>query len=253
MTEATNRMEEQMKIYFGQMQEFMDETNKFLFSGEKDGINSLREAIDFGNSLPNNNLGIDVKDFGEELKSIVFSKMIPQAWYLNPEDEHIPLVLETDDKCDGSDRPTTGTPITSGETIEQTRVCIDGTTYYVLGTKHMEGCKDWEACESEGKDWFHILPGGSHDELDGKKWGKITLEDIVRSVRDGFVRNGNKNGYQPPEDPDTGDLNAWFDGLSIRMPGFWNVPFCPKDRWNEVVNKISGYGVYDEKFWPCGE
>jgi hypothetical protein len=74
----------------------------------------------------------------------------------------------------------------------------------------------------------------------------------VRSVRDGFVQNGNKNGFHVATEPPTDDLAGFFDSLTWSSPGHWQVPFCPKDRWADIVRRVAGVDGVD-KFWPCGE
>lgn len=251
MTAMKTKMEEQMQVYFQEMMGMMEKINEWMFNGEQDSINGLTNAMWDGKLLPNNNIGIDAGSFKEEMKSIVYSQMIPKAWFENPDGANRPVVLETTDACDGSDRTMTE-PAFPGETADKTRVCLDGVTYYVLGGYAMDPCHGLESCPDDGKAYFNVLPGGSHDDLNGSRWGKIRLEDIVRSVRDGWVQNGNRNGFQVKTEPPMDDLAGFFDSLTWSSPGHWQIPFCPKDRWDDIVRRVAGLDGVD-KFWPCGE
>jgi hypothetical protein len=65
--------------------------------------------------------------------------------------------------------------------------------------------------------------GGTHSELDGTKWGSLTLDDMVASVASGYTANGNKNGFTP--DQNSGDPEFAFD-LGVQTPGFVQLPLC---------------------------
>lgn len=253
MLSAQSQMEEQKTIYFQQMMDMMESVNAYMFSGEDASMSELMGALWEGRAMPNNNLGFDAKEFDNELRGMVYSKMIPQAWYINPDKEYSPIVLETDDACDGSSRTMTEKYIV-GDTVEKTRVCLDGVTYYVISAApRKDNCGSRINCIATKDPWFATLPGGSHDDLDGEQWGAIKLEHIVRSVRDGWVANGNKNGFKQNEEPDTQNLSGWFDSLSIAAPGYWDVPFCPKDRFNDILHRMAGVNAPPVPFWPCGE
>jgi hypothetical protein len=91
---------------------------------------------------------------------------------------------------------------------------------------------------------FDLLPGGSKDTLDGKKYGGLTIDDMIISSYEAYVANGNKNGYKL--DPENTDQLKKSDGTTtgdtlfpsgVRTPGVFSFPVCAVgaavDNWSK--------------------
>ena len=87
-------------------------------------------------------------------------------------------------------------------------------------------------CDPDGNSYFLLnaygtgVEGGNEENLDGKKWGGITLEMITQSAKSGFEANGNKNPFEFDGGPDVLDAWAKLDSPPAQAPGFFNFPFC---------------------------
>lgn len=236
--------------YYQYMMDTVIDFNKHIFEGRPDTIYALAQAMKDGKLMPNNDIGLDEQNFKRDLNSAVWAKLIPLAWKSNPERKLNPVVLASNDKCDGSERKTTADWFPD-DTATKTRVCIQDHAVYLLHGVPRENCMAAENCLDAGKPWFEPLPGGTHDELNGDKWGPIKLEDIVQSVFDGFIQ-AKGNGYVQPTEPpgnNVNDLNSWFDGLNLNSAGFWQgIPFCAVGV--NVLSELSGQGPSGD-FYPC--
>jgi len=99
---------------------------------------------------------------------------------------------------------------------------------------------------------FETLPGGTNAMLN--VYG-ITLEDIAISSYQGYLLNGNKNGYEIPE------LSKFIDGQGlegdlifqngIQTPGFFKLPICT-DMYNTLVTIAFDNQGSNGPNWPCG-
>lgn len=249
MAEQQADLEHAGNVYYKAMGEMTQIFNDAIFDGEGEHIYWLNQAVADGKMMPNNDVNLDTSAFKANLNGAVYSQLIPRAWKTNPEVKNYPIVLEGGEGCD--DRKETGEWFPN-ETADKTKVCIDGQAYYLLHAVPRANCQPYEECEDAGEPWFTPLPGGEHDEINGEKWGPLKIEDIVRSVRDGFSKNGNKNGFKMSMDIPTDDLNAWFDSMSLSAAGmFPDVPFCSKDMFKNLVNRLSGDPSLDSDYWPC--
>jgi hypothetical protein len=43
--------------------------------------------------------------------------------------------------------------------------------------------------------WFEELPGGNIDDLDGTKFGGVTIDDLIISSYEGYQLNGHYNSF----------------------------------------------------------
>ncbi|PKY09383.1 hypothetical protein P168DRAFT_35226 [Aspergillus campestris IBT 28561] len=121
----------------------------------------------------------------------------------------------------------------------KTYICYKGKRNYLLNAINPDE-------DQNTHPW--LLPGGDHTNLDGTKWGGVTVADIVESSVEGWLANGQKNGWARP------DMQGIVTSLgetqySIRTPGFFDIPVCEVQRdivWNMVKEDGSA------PFWPCG-
>lgn len=102
---------------------------------------------------------------------------------------------------------------------------------------------------------------GTSDTLNSSvaNWGGLTIEDIITSNVEGWMQNGNKNGFK------MGGMYATANGSGklpyqdgIRKPGFFNIPICQfhSENWATKVTPYGyAYGNIDENNpnFPCKE
>ena len=88
--------------------------------------------------------------------------------------------------------------------------------------------------------------------MDGTQWGGITRDDLVISAVQGYVLNGNQNGYQMPDVGDgsgeTGDL--YFEN-GIQTPGLTTIPVCTLDMAVGAWTKYGGRSGAKPSGYPC--
>lgn len=81
------------------------------------------------------------------------------------------------------------------DAIDHAKVCIDGKPYWIMGVEEPQNGQ-YQAmgmgnCSTPGPS-FKVLPGIK--DLDGKNWGGLTKEGIVRGALNSYDTNGGKDG-----------------------------------------------------------
>ncbi|KAK7398639.1 hypothetical protein QQX98_011969 [Neonectria punicea] len=145
--------------------------------------------------------------------------MIPAAWGVAP-GEFAPFILASDNACSGTAEGDLAGHI-DDSTAAQTHVCYDNKIFYVV-------TPEWTNNRGILVDWkLNSLPGGTYDNLKDGAWGGVTLDDIVISSWDGYKPNGNKNGYQIPDNSEAidGNGNLIFEA-GTRTPSFSSMQIC---------------------------
>lgn len=136
--------------------------------------------------------------------------------------------------------------------IEETKVCIDGKPYWLVAVNEPRNGQ----CEAMGfgtcptpRPTLRVPPGLK--DLDGKKWGGLTKEDLVRSALSAYKANGDKNGWAAM---DVGS-DAGIDDIVENGPlakGVVNIPICSR---NEAANNAGWSGPNgqqkDATHYPC--
>ncbi|KAH7232750.1 hypothetical protein BKA59DRAFT_446239 [Fusarium tricinctum] len=216
-----NDLTEAMGKFIGKwMEAEADYVNK-IFSGAVGTLSDLYGLIQDGmqGAVPT---GTDLATLKNEAQKIVYTKMIPAAWKAAP-GGYSPFILVSDSPCSSQAEGDLAGHI-DDTTAAQTHVCYDNKIFYVVNptwTNNRGNLVDWK---------LNSLPGGTYDNLSGDEWGGVTLDDIVISSWDGYKLNGNKNGYQLPEDSDAIDGNGNVGNLlfeaGVRTPGFSTMPIC---------------------------
>lgn len=128
----------------------------------------------------------------------------------------------------------------TNDVATKTYVCYKGKATYLLN-----------ALDPEDKDGYNpqLLPGGDLFNLDGTKWGGVTLADIVESSVEGWATNNKKNGWARPN---VQDIVTEFGETqySIRTPGFFNIPVCESEK--DITFNLNDKRVdKSAPFWPC--
>lgn len=112
------------------------------------------------------------------------------------------------------------------DAMDNTKVCIDGRPYWIMAVDEPRNgnCQAVGALTcSTPRPILRIPPGLK--ELDGKKWGGITKEDLVRSAMNSKAANGGRNGWQALNGLDWKALNDVQDN-GVRAKGVVNIPIC---------------------------
>ncbi|KAH6995181.1 hypothetical protein EDB80DRAFT_897412 [Ilyonectria destructans] len=201
-----------------------------LFSGSSDGMLTLGSLMQDGLALDMTR-DLDLEDMSNEAQKLIFSQMLPLAWDQStveindiPSEKMYPMILMVPDDC-----------VTSGDNLnwvvdedksDQMSVCYDGHTFFV-GFPTFTGLSSDDNPERL-RLW--ALPGGENDELDGSKWGGLTLEDLVISAFEGYKLNGYKNGYTAPSFDGTTEQATIMMEKGVRTPGFISLPICTEGR-----------------------
>ncbi|KMU86905.1 hypothetical protein CIHG_04844 [Coccidioides immitis H538.4] len=176
----------------------------------------------------------------QEIQQVVsqmyYGRMIPLAWALSQEKQR-PFVLRVDReqyRCGyevNDDVYTKGFNLghyMSRETAKKTQWCDkDGNAWFLLNAKYPSDCRKHPmrfGCSEPKYYKFTPLAGGDTETLDGKNWGGIRIQDIIRSSYGAFLANDRKNGYSFSLDTSvvlTGDGQAvearpfpLFDGIT---------------------------------------
>ncbi|EEP81867.1 predicted protein [Uncinocarpus reesii 1704] len=142
-------------------------------------------------------LALNEKDSWEtmqaEVSRMFYGRMLPVTWELSPVKQR-PFVLRVDReqyKCGSPVKPYTITKdfnlgnYMTADTAKKTQYCDKyGNTWFLLNANHPSSCRknpQVRFCSEPPYYKFTALQGGTTDELDGKKWGGITIKDIVES------------------------------------------------------------------------
>ncbi|KAK1991283.1 hypothetical protein LX36DRAFT_704785 [Colletotrichum falcatum] len=219
-----------------------------IFSGSNQTtIEMLDSLIRDGmmNMVP---VDVNLSEMVDVVQTVIFGQMIPVAW-ANAPAGFSPFVLKTGDACSPT-LPKTLHPYMTQETHDKTGVCWLGNQFYVLtvGSANVDVQEDTPGLPDSDPP-FQALSGGTHDVLDGKHWGGITLEDMVVSSYTGYLANGNRNGYNITMDDSRGAVDRLMFAQGVRTPGFFSLPVCTS-LWNTLM-QISG-SQNGKEHYPCG-
>ncbi len=139
-------------------------------------------------------------------------------------------------------------------------VCYNGKIFYLASASAF--ATDTEGDGGQATWVLRPLPGANRKTLTGDRevWGGLTMEDFVISSYEGYLANGNKNGYKPPDDGQhvggpTTDLP--FEN-GVRTPGFISVPICFMDDMACLTDNPNGNCINigteepdDNPYFPC--
>ncbi|KAL8750132.1 MAG: hypothetical protein Q9199_007262, partial [Rusavskia elegans] len=203
---------------------------KQLFSGSDDAITHLGTYIKGGNWYSTE---IETGLFSLQgiMENVLYGQLIPRAWgeraAVNPV-----VVFQS---VSNVENPLTtlfresAVRTLSNENALKVRTVYGDTTLWLLDA-HDCSAKEPVARGGSGlcnSPFVQLLPGS--DQLDGKQWGGVLVDDITISSFVGYQLNGNKNGYVMPENSKFTDMreNAEYPyQAGIRTPGFFGIPVC---------------------------
>ncbi|EQB50179.1 hypothetical protein CGLO_10404 [Colletotrichum gloeosporioides Cg-14] len=219
-----------------------------VFSGSNSTTNNMLSGLireGMMNMVPDD---INLSEMKDNVQKILLGQMIPIAWSVAPAGFQ-PFVLKTGDACSDT-MPKTLDPYMDEDTHKKSGVCWNGNQFYVLtiGTYRVDVQADTPGLP-DSEPPFQQLAGGTHDILDGKSWGGITLDDIVISSYSGYLANGNRNGYNMSLDTSSGPVDELMLSGGVRTPGFFSLPVCTSI-WNTLMN-VAG-SPEGKNYYPCG-
>ncbi|KAF4822056.1 hypothetical protein CGCSCA5_v002762 [Colletotrichum siamense] len=220
-----------------------------VFSGSNSTTDNMLQGLirdGMMNMVPDD---INLSEMKNTVQTILFGQMIPIAWSVAPAG-FTPFVLKTGDACSDT-MPKTLDPYMDEDTHKKAGVCWNGNQFYVLTIgKYPEVDVQADTPGLPDSDPpFQLLAGGTHDILDGKSWGGITLDDIVISSYSGYLANGNRNGYNMSLDTSSGPVDELMLSGGVRTPGFFSLPVCTSI-WNTLMN-VAG-SIEGKNYYPCG-
>lgn len=119
--------------------------------------------------------------------------------------------LPKSDHLDGETKDLKVGDVMSDDTAKNNRWCDpQGNSWFLLTGHWSDDCATG-GCVGGSDLAFQSMDGSDPDNLDGKKWGGITMKDMILSSYGGFQKNGNKNGYEM----DTQSTDVVNDDLSV--------------------------------------
>ncbi|CCF36527.1 hypothetical protein CH063_08081 [Colletotrichum higginsianum] len=219
-----------------------------VFSGTNESTLEMLDSLIRDGMMNMVPVDINLSEMVKLVQKIMFGQMIPVAWAVAPA-AFTPFVLKTGDKCSDT-LPETLDPFMTQDTHKKAGVCWNGNQFYVLsvGTDGVDVQADTPGLPRSDPP-FQLLSGGTNDVLDGKNWAGITLEDIVVSSYSGYLKNGNRNGYNVSFDDSDGTVDELMLADGVRTPGFFSLPVCT-NVWNTLM-QIAG-SPRDKNYYPCG-
>ncbi|KAF7328222.1 Carbohydrate esterase family 3 protein [Mycena venus] len=264
-----NELSEGLGVYFGAWQKAQSEFVKQIFDGSGQTLPELGSLVYNGqmnwpvgqNNTPN------FQDLVDQSQKLMYAQMIPKAWQ-HSVTARSPIVLESTDDCTS----TAGTQMNgymSDDTAAATHMCMNGRIYYLVNVKQLvpphpgpQYCGKGIPCprcpydiECPVQEVFEALPGGTFDNLSGLNWGNVRIDDIVIASYQGWVSNGNKNGWGVPDflsqiQGGASPSDLFVNG--IQTAGYNSIPFCSVDNWGEISKRVRDLsGDITGPFWPC--
>lgn len=180
--------------------------------------------------------------------------MIPQIWQ-HGATSRTPIVLESTDPCT-SEACSQMKNYMSDSTAAATHMCMNSKIYYLVNVVTQPAlplnCENMGTCPHYNI--FEPLPGGTFDTLSGGAWAGVHIDDIVIASYQGWVSNGNKNGWMVPAfASQIQDGASPFDLFAngIQTAGYNSIPFCSSDNIESITSRILSKNEVPGPYWPC--
>ncbi|QKX59188.1 uncharacterized protein TRUGW13939_06320 [Talaromyces rugulosus] len=229
-----------------------DQINNAMFDGQQNSITNLREIIDDGGFMVRQGEGAFDMRAGTETP--LYAQVIPLAWSYDRGDPPINpsgvFILDWETACKTDDDCPDNIDWLPNGAAKRTCHCYKENMYFLVQL--------WGSAESPGSypsntpsdNIFNEPPG--LDDLDGRKWGGLTLVKFIEGSVNTYIANGRKNGYTP-DFKDDEIMQAYVDEASDHnavAPGVVQIPVCPPreawDNWDEVY-----HGNPKSEHYPC--
>ncbi|KAF7368207.1 hypothetical protein MVEN_00140300 [Mycena venus] len=248
-----NKLSGALGVYFAAWQKAQSDFVDQIFSGTALTLSDLRSLVYNGRMNwpvgPSNTPNL--QGLVDQSQKLMYAQMIPTAWQ-HSATARTPIVLESTDPCTS----TVGSQMKGymgDSTAAATHMCMNGRIYYLVNAPAdryaavLMWSAPYEKC-SRG------LPGGTFNNLSGK-WGNVRIDDIVIASYQGWVSNGNKNGWGVPDffaqiQGGASPFDLFANG--IQTAGYNSIPFCSVDNWGEISERVLALsGNTTSPLWPC--
>lgn len=255
-----------MNAMIGAYSTTIDQTVSRIFNGSEENTQLLYRMIQDGKFINSIDLNLSTEEIKNLVKAPIYAQLIPRAWRMSNLPVG-PFILSTKKDCnsDGSlkDADDAKRISVSEETLKTNSYCHDGTLYILASAPDPD-----EHCSQTGDTSgscfadFQQLPGA--DDLNGEKWGKLTLKDIAHASVNTWVANDKKNTgkgldldteFANVEDYGNLESDDIVDRVldaGIHTPGLVLLPVC--DHYEAVRGWEEGYNTHNFKPWgnyPC--
>ncbi|KAI8943235.1 hypothetical protein NX059_001257 [Plenodomus lindquistii] len=209
-----------------------------LFNGEEENIEALYDIISDGKLTGGQSKGnIDedgapaTKDHEPELRAnigrTIFAWSIPNLWRNS---KAYAFVMDSGYGCTGNEGLE---EYVEADVMKATGACIDGKAYFLVQPDgDARTCKchyyDNSHCENVCTTGTFAAPPGLN-ALNGKDFGGITREDLIKGSVRTWEQNGKNNGGSTPDPKDSGTIDNLLKS-DITTPGFVRLPVCSPER-----------------------
>jgi hypothetical protein len=249
-----NSLSSALGIYFSAWQFAQADVVEEIFSGNAQTLPELGSLVQNGQMGWPTGSGPDFSDFVNQAQTLIYAQIIPQAWQ-HSATSSTPFVLESTDPCTSE----AGSQIKnymSDSTAAATHMCMNNKIYYLVNVVTEPALPP--NCENAGTcphyNIFEPLPGGTFDTLSGGAWAGVHIDDIVIASYQGWVSNGNKNGWIVPDfasliQDGASPFNLFENG--IQTAGYNSIPFCSSDNIESITSRILSKNEVPGPYWPC--
>jgi hypothetical protein len=121
----------------------------------------------------------------------------------------------------------------SSDNMKATEACVEGKLYYIASP---EGAKDKKFTAPEGLEY-----------LDGKAFGGVTKDDLIKGAVRTYIQNGGKNGGMIADDMNRDTFVDLLD-VDVTTPDFIRMPVCGAEQALQAWNTGDSSGDN----YPCG-
>lgn len=203
-----------------------------LFDGKDESLESLWNVISDGKLVEGETYRLPPDDNPEpalraNIAKTFFGFAIPSLWSVS---NAYSFVVDSGYDCDG-DKPLGD--YLNKDIMEAAGACFEGRQYYLA---HPDGEAVNCRCEniSEGacqticrRNRVSVPPGLK--SLDGRIFGGITKEDLIKGSVRTYLQNGKKNGGGYADVSNTGTIDNLL-ATDVTTPGFMRIPVCSPER-----------------------
>ncbi|KFY78640.1 hypothetical protein V499_02243 [Pseudogymnoascus sp. VKM F-103] len=237
--DPTAELQDQLKAMSDLWLIGLEAISNSTFNGSDAGIDLLRGIISGGEYFIKRGVGAYEMRRNAELP--MYAKLIPLAWsydngdYLrNPNGVVVvdsAIACNTDDDCQG-DYSFQGDEYVTKDAISKTCHCYQGNLYFLV--QAYGAPEDCVAAPVLHCDPLPFTTPKGLDDLDGTKWGGLTLATFIEGSVNTYKANNNANGFVV-DFSDPFIINAFADG-GVLAPGGIQIPVC---------NAVEAYGHWD--------
>lgn len=220
-------------------------TVSHLFDGSSSSNQLLYHMIKDGMSLSEQQIFTT-----DEWKSIfltsLYTILIPELWSLKG---YSPFILDSGKQCVNGKPPAQGDHLVN--TFPNTWFCHQGRLYFFVAT-YKTGRFNKRITRVTPPNFMPVgtfYEPAAVEQLDGKKWGKITINDIILSCLRAYEANGSQNGWTKANPTNYQTLNDIIHH-GVAAAGVWPFPVCGAAEADRNWATYKRRGVMS-KHYPC--